>query len=135
MTDTNTTRRGLLRLATSALAYGAGATAVTATGFAISEAKGATPAMDRRAWDAALTDYRAMRDRLDALPLDSGLNDQACDAMCASLDRLFLTPAPDLAAVGEKLTLLRDTCLDCPVEDDVLAALQADVRRIAGREG
>jgi hypothetical protein len=135
MVNTSTTRRGLLRATTGAAACAAGATVIAGAGFAISEAKGATTAVDRRAWDAALTDYRATRDRLDALPLDSGLNDQTCDAMCASLDRLFLTPAPDLAAVGEKLTLLRDTCLDCPVEDDVLAALQADVRRIAGREG
>lgn len=43
MDTSNTTRRGLLRLATGFLAYGAGAAAVAGGGFAISEAKGATP--------------------------------------------------------------------------------------------
>lgn len=57
--DTNTTRRSLLRIGTGALAYGAGAAAVVG-GMAIAgEAKSATLAPDRRAFERALAAYRA----------------------------------------------------------------------------
>lgn len=57
--DSETTRRSLLRLGTGALAYGAGAAAVVG-GMAIAgEAKSATLAPDRRAFERALAAYRA----------------------------------------------------------------------------
>ncbi|WP_294211339.1 hypothetical protein [uncultured Sphingomonas sp.] len=62
---TNTTRRSLLRLGTGALAYGAGAAAV-AGGLALAgEAKGAMPAVDRRAWDLAETTFNKARSELE----------------------------------------------------------------------
>lgn len=55
--DTNTTRRSLLRLGTGALAYGAGAAAVTGGVALAGEAESATLSPDRRAWDRTMTAY------------------------------------------------------------------------------
>jgi hypothetical protein len=140
-TDT-TTRRGLLRLATSALAYGAGATAVTATGFAISEAKGATPiTADRTAWTGAIAECERTSSAVSGFDwkatddLSPPEFDTLCDRERGARDALLLMPAPDWAAVELKIAKMRAWYEGGMVDDENLAAIQADVRRLAGQEG
>ncbi|HEX8382874.1 MAG TPA: hypothetical protein VF592_05800 [Sphingomonas sp.] len=93
MDTSNTTRRGLLRLATGTLAYGAGAAAVTGAGFAISEAKGATPAVDRHAWDETMRRYQIAT--AEEAAFDRDYRDPAYKAYKAALDAL-----PHVQATG-----------------------------------
>jgi hypothetical protein len=61
-------------------------------------------------------------------------HDDACGAMEAALRRMLLVPAPDLRALGLKLDVFFDHALEPHLgEEDVLAAIRGDLRRIAGR--
>jgi|GEM_PF-5802126 len=58
-------------------------------------------------------------------------HDAASDAMGDALARLFVLPAPDLPALAAKLQLLFAHAIEPgAVEDDVVAALLADSRRL-----
>jgi hypothetical protein len=60
-------------------------------------------------------------------------HEAACDAMEAALGRLMLVAAPDLAAFAAKLELFFKHELEPnSVEEDILAAIRGDVRRLAG---
>ena len=49
---------------------------------------------------------------------------------------MILAPAPDLAAVADKLdAMIAEETWHDTIAPDVVAALRADVRRLAGREG
>ncbi|HEX8193372.1 MAG TPA: hypothetical protein VF552_10780 [Allosphingosinicella sp.] len=57
----------------------------------------------------------------------------ACAAMEGALGRVVRAPAPDLAALGEKMGLVFDLIVEPgAVEAGVVSALMADVRRLRG---
>lgn len=83
--NTHTTRRSLLRLGTGALAYGAGAAAV-AGGLALAgEAKGATPCVNRAAWDRTMAAYLAAKAKFTAT---DRLHDRVYAAWTADIPKL-----------------------------------------------
>jgi hypothetical protein len=60
----------------------------------------------------------------------------ACAAMEGALGRVLLVPAPDLDAPGEKIGLVFEFAVEPgAVEEAVVAALMADVRRLGGGGG
>jgi len=66
---------------------------------------------------------------------DDTLYDRALGRHNAALARLLRAPAPDLAAVSEKLALiLKHAVFELTFGESCLAALQRDVRRFAGKE-
>lgn len=61
--------------------------------------------------------------------------DALCNDLWAAQQAVILTPAPNWAAVEYKLGKVREWLRDTTVDDKLLAAIQTDVRRLAGREG
>lgn len=133
-----TTRRALIGCA------GLAGVAIVAPAVAIVHpATIASANPDRDRWDAA------MRLLKDAQTSDAALNarhaaaeaagtltealDDEWDASATSLSelswRLFDTPAPDIAAVEWKITMLRDCCL--AFDADIAARVLADLHRIS----
>jgi len=63
-------------------------------------------------------------------------HEAACEAMEGALGRVLRAPVPDLAALGEKLGLVFDFAVEPgAVEEAVVVAVMADVRRLSGVGG
>lgn len=151
---TNTTRRGLIRLTTTAAACVAGASIVSGGAILAGQAKGAAvKTADRSAWDrafAAFTKTKAEAGTVDAL-YDATPAGPARDALAQKGDHLgetlyektwtlFAIPAPDHAALLWKTEYLFGDPI--PVEGgsaswaaSVMATYLADARRLLGNAG
>jgi hypothetical protein len=112
-----------------------------------------SPANAGEEWGAALSAFREAREGVAKVERRSaGLSveeedewmpahEAACAAMEGALGRVVRAPAPDLAALGEKMGMVFDFAVEPgavepgAVEAGVVAALMDDVRRLAGVGG
>ena len=96
-------------------------------------------------WGAALTAFREAREGVAGVERRSAgrgveeedawmpAHEAACAEMEEALGRVLRAPAPDLAGFGEKLGLAFAFAVEPgAVEEGVVAALMADVRRLGG---
>lgn len=82
---------------------------------------------DPAMWKRAKRIYQRARSYSDGLGDDDPAASRAIDTYCVAMDALIETPAPDLAAVAEKIELMRERGCDVAEWADVMLA---DVRRL-----
>jgi hypothetical protein len=134
--STNIDRRTALRLATGALAYGAGAAAVTGTGFAISEAKGAGNTL----FDQRLAAFHTANDWfIRAFERPGGCSDEVSGALCKIAGDAFTdlidTPATTYAQITAKLTAVTVWFDGSVIENEDVRIIADEARAILTQAG
>lgn len=94
------------------------------------------PEGEREHWDTAYAAWTSADKAFDEVDIDSAGASKASDDRVAARYALMLTPAPDHAALSQKLNLLMaEDCCGVDGYDEFLEAIQRDVQLLGGLHG
>jgi hypothetical protein len=139
MERATTSRRALLRAASTAVAYATGA-AIVGTGMALAgEVHGETlaaPAVSTAKWDAAMARFQQADAAFEAVKHDDVLSDDALDHYSECQWKAMETPAPHMKALKWKLDyLLEGERSTASWGAEYVRPVLDDIARFAAQEG